>query len=767
MIITMKTYSRLFTILILILYFHPGVSSQTVPQIFKVLSANPEVKASLLDIDPKAQPRNLDAFLPLSAVKGIPSGSVYADQSKAPAERAMDVIRRLSFEEKIELTGGWFSFFFPGVERLGLRPVTMADASQGIRLNSVFTGKKSTSFPGMLSLTATWNPSLAEQFGNCIGEECRSLGVDVMLGPGLNMQRTSAGGRNFEYMGEDPVLASAMAVSYVKGLQSKSIIATGKHFIGNDQEFCRHLASSIIDERTLREIYLPVWEAVIKEGGIRAIMTGNNLVNGTPCCMNKTLNADLIRAEFGFKGIVMSDWANTNYYTKLLYLAPSSGHTLYMSNNQAFSKYIMQEAGKSPERKAEMEVMLGYMLFPNLLTFFEAGVYDRHPQDKSFLGTMEDHKKFARKVASESICLLKNDKNILPLTGKKTILMMGRPEIHSGTGSGKVEGYDHTTYAEGLKKIYGEKFTYLERPDDQTIAAADIVFFLLNKPGGEGYDVPFEEPVAVNEELMRVTKLNKNLVVIISSCNPLPMPWLEKVRGVIWAFVLGQERGNALSAIVSGEINPSGRLPFTIEKKFADSPNPAFNYLGGKPYWLGSNGDYLRYWLGQSSTTDNTFHLYVKPGEYASTNYKEGIFIGYRWYDKNNIQVQFPFGYGLSYTTFEYKDIRVDKASDGNGIVNVSFIVKNTGKVKGSEVAQLYVSDKQSSVERPVKELKGFRKVQLDPGEEEQISLTLSERDFAYWDETMHAWKAEPGEFEILVGSSANNIRLNTKILLE
>lgn len=392
--------------------------------------------ALLALVSASAQRIDLQQLKPLSAFTAVPSGSIYHLTSRSPEERAKDVLHQLTFEEKLTLTGGYQNFCYPGVARLGLRAVTMADASQGIRLSSITSNGKSVSFPGMQALAATWNPQIAETFGKSIGEECIAHGVDILLGPGINMQRLSVGGRNYEYMGEDPLLTSRIAVPYVQGLQSQKILATAKHFIGNDQEYCRHIASSDIDERTLREIYLRPWEAVIRKAGLKALMTGNNLVNGVPCSMHQPLLDDVLRKEFGFAGIAMTDWQNTNYFESLQYLVAPSGLSLMMPVNQTFSKYVKDFTRQYPWRKGQMEVQLDSMVFANLVTLFSMGVYDRGPVDPSYLEKLEAHKALARQVAEEAICLLKNEGNILPIAKSKTILLTGEPEIHTGTGGG-------------------------------------------------------------------------------------------------------------------------------------------------------------------------------------------------------------------------------------------------------------------------------------------------------------------------------------------
>lgn len=706
---------------------------------------------------------DISTLKPIAESGNVLKDAVYADKTKGAAERTLDLIRRMTFDEKLAFSGGWNRFLVPGVERLGIRPVSMADASQGVRLQTALVKEKSTSFPGMLPLASTWNVALAENFGRSIGEECRALGVDILLGPGVNMQRLSVGGRNFEYMGEDPLLTARITTSYITGLQKQGIVAVPKHFIGNDQDFCRHIANINMDERTLREMYLLPWEILIKEAGCKGMMTGNNQVNSIPCSMHKLLIADILRKEFGFTGLAMTDWQNTSYYPKLQHLVLPSGETLLMPDNTTFAKYINEQVAISAERKSEIEIMLEKMIFPTLYTLFETGIYDRSFNDKEYFKTFEAHTKLARQCAEEAIVLLKNDKSILPIPLSKQILLIGEDELHSGTGSGFVTGYEHITYAEGLKALYGNKLTTSSKPDDKAIRNADVVLFSLNKPAGEGRDIPFEEPADQLEYLGEVVKLNKNVVVLVNACNTMPMDWLKDVKGVLWCYFLGQQRGAALANLISGKVNPSGKLPFTIESKFSDSPDPEFNYIGGKPYWRGNN-EYKSYWMGWNAKTDDDFSQFIKPGETINVPYNEGIFIGYRWYDKNKIPVLFPFGFGLSYTNFEYKKIRCDDRLSTEDKVYVEIEVCNKGDREGSEVVQLYVSQKVCSVPRSEKELKSFAKVALKAGECKTVSMVLDQRSFAFWDEKKHDWNVEDGEFELKAGGSSDSLPLSTKI---
>lgn len=708
---------------------------------------------------------DVNTLLPLSKAVGVVEDAIYADPSAPAADRALDLIRRMTFEEKLAMTGGWNRFLISGVERLGIRPVSTADASQGVRLQTAIVKEKSTSFPGMLPLASTWNPELAGEMSSALAQECRALGVDVLLGPGANMQRLSVGGRNFEYMGEDPYLTAVMETAFIRSLQENGVIATAKHFIGNDQDFCRHITNSIIDERTLREIYLYPWEKMIREGGCLGIMTGNNLVNGLHNAMNRPILTDIIRKEFGFRGFVMTDWQSTNYYPELQHLVLTSGHNLLMPQNDTFRQYVASEVENNPDRKAEVELLLEDMIFPIFYSLFEMGVYDRPVNIPENFSKFEEHKKVAARVATESAVLLKNEKNILPLKKGQKILLMGTPEIYSGSGSGFVVGYDHVTFEDGLRAEFGDGFSCEENPDDATVRKADVVLFRLNKPAGEGFDIPFEGPEDQLARLHRVARLNRNVVVLVNACNGLPTDWLGNVKGAVWCYFLGQERGTAIAALLSGRENFSGRLPFTLEKSFADSPAPEFNFIGGKHFWRGNN-EYKNYWLYKKDVEVKGFSEYVKPGEILPQPYTEGIFMGYRWYDRQNIPVVFPFGYGLSYTSFKYEGISVEDRLSSEGRVNVRVTVRNTGRTAGKEVVQVYVSDPECSVERPQKELKAFSKVEILPGESRTVSLDLDLRDFCFWDVESHSWKFESGKFVISAGGSSANRPLQQTIEL-
>jgi beta-glucosidase len=704
----------------------------------------------------------------LSGFQKFPDNAIYQNKNLPAAERAHNVIQYLTFEESLQLVGGNNKFFFPGISRLGLRPVLMSDASQGVRLNkNVHKDEKSTSFPGVLALASTWNSELAWEMGNAVGGECRMLGTDILLGPGINLQHFSVGGRNFEYFGEDPVLVSDMAVNYVKGVQNNKVLATAKHFIGNNQEFCRHITSSDIDERTLREIYLRPWKAVIQKGGVKAIMTGNNAINGVPCSMDKQVVEDIIRYEYGFTGMAMTDWQNTNYYPDLQYLFFTAGVSLLMPNNNTFRNYLDGYLAKYPEKKEEVRAYLNKKVFENLLPLFEMGVFDRKSKDESNPANMEEHKEIARHVAEEAICMLKNEGDFLPLSGKEKVLLAGEPEIYTGKGSGFVKGYDHVNFEDGLRSVFGRKLLVSEAPSNEQIKNADVIIYRLNKEAGEGSDVPFE--VGLDKKIGKIAALNPNVIVVISSCNNLPMSWISNVKAVLWSYFLGQERGHALADILVGKINPSGKLPFTMEKDFSDSPSPRFNYIGGKPYWFGNNDFYKTYWLEKNMDGANEQFLdNVKPNQMLRLPYSEGIFTGYRWYEKMNKEVLFPFGYGLSYTQFKYGDISFSKNTITlNDSITIQLKIENIGERNGADVVQLYLAYPESKVKRPVKELKHFKKIFIKKGKDDMLSFAVSPDDLKYWDVNEHKWMIESGKYKVLLGNSSANILSSGTFIFE
>jgi beta-glucosidase len=696
---------------------------------------------------------------PLSAHTNLPSMAIYTNPQASPEARAEDVVKRLTFEEKLTLTGGVASRCYPGIARLGLRTVHLQNASQGIAVElepaALAKREKSTAFPCTLMLAATWDAPLAKAYARAISEECRALYVDILEGPGMNIYRHSEGGRNFEYFGEDPFLASRMAVNYVEGLQSLGTIATIKHFVGNDQEVVRHDANVIVSERALHEIYLPPFAAAISEADAGAVMTGNNAVNGWPGAADQPLVGDFLRGKLGFQGMVMSDFANCTFWPERRNLILSSGHSLMMARNDSFVEYIRQLIAEHPEQKAAIEKQLDTMVDHNLFTLFKFGVYDRSPLDSAYLKTFAAHQTVARRVAEAGITLLKNADHILPIDPKQTgqILVTGTKAAltaYVGKGSGSVKGYERIDYSAGLEKIYGEKMTVSATPTDDQIRAAAVVLYFIQKTAAEGKDIPFTEP-DVTREVNHLAALNKNLVVIFSGGNGFAMPWLPQVKGLVFAYLGGQESGNALADVISGKVNPSGRLPFTIEKHFTDGPGKDYNRLpNGQCKWGGAQPDSRR--------------IQARFGQFE-IDYREGIYVGYRWYEKKHIVPQFPFGFGLSYTTFKYGAPELSAPTiSSNQTVTVSVPVSNTGSVAGAETVQLYVHADSPMVDRPVQELKGFGKILLQPGETRVVKIPVTWQDLAYWDEAIHDWKVEPGTYDLRLGASSADIRQTVSI---
>lgn len=689
-------------------------------------------------------------FRPIGAHGDIPAGAVYADPKASAETRAADLVKRLSFDEKLALTGGVLQMYFPGVPRLGVPPVRFADATQGVHEKNICIDiTKTTAFPSGQSLAATWNRDLARRYAAAIGEETRAWGIQVLLGPAFNLYRNSEGGRNFEYFGEDPYLAGQIGVSYIRGLQATGTMATAKHFIGNEQEFVRHVADVQIPERALREIYLPPFYAALHDGGALAVMTGNNLVNGHPGAADTPLEQGVLREEWGYRGVIMSDWANSMYWPKRIAEEPNSGHSLLMENNDIFAKWIKDEIVRHPDERAKLETEIGRMVEENFYSFFKAGVYDRPNREESLLAKIDSHQAIAREVAEESITLLKNEDGILPLEPAQVshIAIVGTDEaleVYDGRGSGAVKGYDHVDFLAGMSAAYGSKASRVDEKDEATLRSATAVVLMINKPAGENIDVPYDIP-GLDDRIARLAASNRNLVVVFSGGNGFPVPWLPKVKALVFGYLLGQQRGIALAEVLSGEVNPSGKLPFTMEKQFADSPAYEYNKLPDGTY-------------GWSGSREGSMKASKAFGD-VPVRYDEGIFMGYRWYDHKSIQPSFPFGFGLSYTTFRYgRPILSATKLSANGSLTASFTLTNTGKRAGKEVAQLYVHAIDPKVERATKELKAFDKIAFAPGETKAVTLTVSANDLRYWDPATHTWKIDHGAYEVWIGSSSANI---------
>jgi len=665
----------------------------------------------------------------------LPANQPYADTSLSPEARAAEVVKVLTPDEKIKMVAGFNSFYAPGNQRLGLRPLYFSDASQGVHIRpKLNTGlEKSTAFPCTLALAATWDPELAGEYARAIGEECRAGDIAVLLGPGMNIYRSSQNGRNFEYFGEDPLLAGTMVASYVKGMQSVGVMATLKHFLCNNDEYRRHTSDSIVDERALHEIYTPAFKRGI-DAGAGAVMTSYNLVNGEWAGQSRYVITDLLRGELGFRGMVMTDWGSINSPAKFL----TSGNDLCMPGLSI--KEIKSALSQGRASEADLDRMINAWL----TACFKMGFYDRPQRDATQLAKYPEHQAVALQTGRESIVLLKNDKNLLPLhpaAGEK-ILLVGKAAQWPmrGGGSGEVDGYDHVPLLKALRKEYGDQLKFSAVPTDEEIKQADYVIVTVATLDSEEKDRPFEALKDWGGDLpARCGALNPRTVVVGITGGGFRMTgFMDKVGAIVLALFGGQSQGESIVDVLTGRVNPSGKLPFTLEKEFADSPGNI---------------------NGPVDMPDAK-----KGGKNSSTIYKEGVFVGYRWYEHQKIQPLFPFGYGLSYTAFQYGEPKLDVGTlSSNGVLKVAFTLHNTGKFAGAEVAQLYIQPINPIVERPAKELKGFRRVFLQPDEKATVELAISPQDLAYWDVTSHSWKVESGKYKVLVGSSSADIKLNAE----
>jgi beta-glucosidase len=671
-------------------------------------------------------------------------------------KRAEKILEKMSLEEKIQLIGGHNFFFINGSEKYGMPQLYLSDATQGVHIRKDLSQQleRSTAFPCPLALAATWNPELAGRYAQSIGEECRAGGTAVLLGPGMNIYRISQNGRNFEYFGEDPFLAARMIEQYVAGVQSTGTIATLKHFLCNNTEHYRRKSNSIVDERTLHEIYLPAFKAGV-DAGAMAVMTSYNQVNGEYTAESRAVVDTLLRKDLGFKWLVMSDWWSTYDALKTI----KSGLDLEMPGDPMKSDPNAKKEKTSVKTSAlallnEGKISEGDVerMAKNIIrTTVAMGLYDRPVRDEKYLTKYPDHERTALQTARESIVLLKNENHLLPLDPKRVhkILLTGDyvEKLARGYGSAEVEGYNTVTMLEAFKQEFGAAIDYSQYPSDEQIVNADVVLISIGTDDSEGHDRLFSLPEHTNAAIKRIAAKNPHIVVLVNAGGGIQMtPWNEKVAALLYAWYPGQNGNTALAEIISGKTNPSGKLPITIEKKFEDSPGYLY-----KP----EDEPLCPTWCDDFNPARRI----------CDVVYREGVFVGYRWYDFKKIEPLYHFGFGLSYTTFDYSDLKVTKI-DGKKY-SIEFVVKNTGITDGAETAQLYVRDIQASVPRPIKELKGFRKIFLKAGAAEKVTMTLTEKDFSFWDAGRHDWFAEPGDFTVLVGSSSIDIRLQTGVVIE
>ncbi|MGC1106718.1 MAG: glycoside hydrolase family 3 C-terminal domain-containing protein [Candidatus Acidiferrales bacterium] len=660
---------------------------------------------------------------------------------RATVEKRVDVLlSQMTLEEKIELIGGTKNFFTQPIPRLGIPSLKMSDGPLGVHDYG-----PTTAYAAGIALAASWDSDLARRVGASMGRDARARGVNIVLAPGLNIYRAPMNGRNFEYFGEDPYLASRMAVSVVEGMQSQGVIATVKHFVANNMEYDRHHINAVVDERTLREIYLPAFEAAVREAHAGAVMDAYNLVNGEHMTQNAHLNIDILKKEWGFDGILMSDWGAT--YDGVA--AANAGLDLEMP-----SAHYMTRANLLPaiQQGKVTTATIDDKVRRILRKAIQFGFFDREQKNPNIPLDDQRSDQVAREEARGSMVLLKNDGNLLPLdkTKLKTIAVLGPnayPAVIGGGGSSQTEPFHQVSFLEGVTNYLGARAKVLHPAvsaknalDPQMkslVATAGAVILCVGfspDTEGEGADRTFALPNGQDDLIRQVASVNKNVIVVITAGGNVDMTgWIDRVPAILHAWYPGQEGGAALAGILFGDFSPSGKLPASFERRWQDNP---------------------------------VFHSYYAQTDKRVT-YTEGIFLGYRYYDRSSTKPLFPFGFGLSYTHFRYSHLRISPGESSNPeSVTVSFDVKNAGDRAGAEVAELYVGDLHASVPRPVKELKGFAKVFLRPGQKKEVTLTLNRRSFSYYDVKNKQWTAEPGDYSILVGSSSAQIELTGSFAL-
>ena len=714
-------------------------------------------------------------------------GPVYLDTHADIEARIDDALSRMTLEEKIKIIHAQSKFSSAGVPRLGIPELWTTDGPHGIRTEVLWdeweqagwTNDSIVAFPALTALAATWDRDLSALYGKSIGEEARYREKDVLLGPGVNIYRTPLNGRNFEYMGEDPYLSGQMVVPYVQQVQKNGVAVCVKHFALNNEETFRHTTDVDLDDRALYEIYLPAFKAAVQQGGAWSIMGSYNLYRGQHVCYNQRLIMDILKGEWGFDGAVISDWGGVHEtdaavkngldlefgtWTDGLTMGATNGYDAYFlakpyRDGILSGKYGTEELDEKCRRVLRL-------IFRTAMN-----------PDKPFGAiNSEAHYAAARKIGAEGIVLLKNDNQVLPVApGVKRILVVGENAVKmmtvgGGSSSLKVQheispldgiraraGKDvEVVYARGYVGDTGGSYNGVSsgqdlsesRTPEQLIAEAvelagqsDLVIFIggLNKSNNQdcegtdrrSLDLPYDQDAVIEA----LAAANPNLVVSLVSGNAVAMPWVDKVPAILQTWYLGSEAGNALADVVFGDVNPSGKLPFTFPKQLTDSP---------------------------AHQPGMTF-----PNRHKVT-YEEGIFVGYRWFDEKDIEPLFAFGHGLSYTQFSYGEAKLDKSSmNENGTVRLTVKVTNTGDREGAEVVQLYIADKESSLPRPEKELKDFQKVLLAPGQSKDVTFTIGADALKFYDPALPGWKAEKGEFEALVGSASDDIRTRAAFTLK
>lgn len=658
-----------------------------------------------------------------------------------------EIVAQMTLEEKASLCSGEDFWHTKAVERLGVPAMMVSDGPHGLRKQKdegdhlgVNDSIVAVCYPAGCASAASFDRELLKKMGEEIGETCQAEGVGVILGPAVNIKRSPLCGRNFEYYSEDPYLAGEIAASYIKGVQSKHVGTSIKHFMANSQETRRMSSDSKIDERTMREIYMPAFETAVKEAKPWTVMCSYNRINGTYAAENKMLLTDVLRDEWGFDGFVVSDWGAVNDRVA----GVKAGLDLEMPPSCGVNDRLIVKAvkdGSLDESVLDQTVIrILDIVYRYMENRDENAVFDRQAQHE-----------FSRKVAEESLVLLKNE-GVLPLKKEQKIAFIGQyaqKPRYQGGGSSHINSFKVTGAWEFAKElpnaVYAKGFDDAEDVIDENLVAeavaaakdADVAVIFAGLPDAfesEGYDREhMQMPKSQNYLIEEIAKVQPNVVVVLHNGSPVEMPWLPRVKGVLEAYLGGEAVGEAEYRILLGEVNPSGKLAESFPIRLEDNPS----YL---------------YYIGEEDEVE----------------YREGVFVGYRYYDKKKMDVLFPFGYGLSYTEFAYSNLKLDKKSmKDTDTLTVTVDVTNTGKVKGKEIVQLYVGDKESTAIRPVKELRGFEKIELAPSETGTVTFTLNARDFSYYNVQLGDFYVEGGEFDILVGSSSRDIRLEDTVTVE
>ena len=712
-------------------------------------------------------------MLATTTVSAQKTKPIYLDNNAPLEQRVEDALSRMTLHEKIQVIHAQSKFTSAGVPRLGIRQLNMDDGPHGVREElewntwspAKWTNDSIVAFPSLTCLAATWNRDLAALYGDVLSEEFAFRGKDILLGPGVNMARMPLNGRAFEYMGEDPYLAGEMVVPYIKAAQANGVACCIKHFFLNNQEVDRFAANVNASERAINEIYLPAFKKAFEEAHVWSVMGSYNMWQGIHCCNNDSLLNGILKRQWGFDGAVISDWGGTTD----TWQAATGGLDIEMGSftdgkikesEYTYDDYYMARPMETLIKEGKLDVSyLDDKVRRVLRTMFRTCM---NPDKVIGKQCSEDHYEACQAIGEEGITLLRNEKNILPIAPEryKKILVVGENATRSltqGGGSSELKTLRDISPLEAIKNLYGDKVDYAQgylsgralydkvdevNPSERVrlreeallkAKEADLIIYIggLNKNHKEdcengdrlSYDLSFEQ----NELIEGLAKIQKNIIVITFGGNPFAMPWLNNIKGLLHCWYLGSMGGNALAGVLSGKVNPSGKLPVTFAKTLEDYP---YYKYGKKAY----------------------------PGENKQVYYSEGIYIGYRHFDTRKVKPQFPFGYGLSYTSFKYgKPVLSSPSITNDSPITVSVPVTNTGKVAGKEIVQLYIGDMECSVDRPRKELKNFVKLNLAPGETQMAEFTITLDDLKYYSEAIHGWTVEPGTFRAYLSTNSSD----------